>query len=103
MGTSDEAMAADGGSEPVSDAERNQARKRLEARREFTSHAGAYVACNIFMIGIWAFTGAGYFWPGWVLGGWGVALGFHAVDTFGRRPISDADVDAEARRRRHRG
>jgi len=35
---------------------------------------GIYAAVNVFITGIWFFTGRGYFWPGWVLGGWGVGL-----------------------------
>ena len=35
---------------------------------------GIYVAVNVFVVGIWFFTGRGYFWPGWVIGGWGTAL-----------------------------
>ena len=45
------------------DPDRLEARKRLEARRGFTSNAVAYVVINAFLIGIWALTGAGYFWP----------------------------------------
>jgi len=45
------------------DADRVEARKRLEARRGFMSDAVAYVVINAFLIGIWALTGAGYFWP----------------------------------------
>ena len=29
---------------------------------------------NAFLIGVWALTGHGYFWPAWVLGGWGIGL-----------------------------
>jgi len=37
---------------------RAEARRRLEARREFTSHVMAYVVVNTFLIGTWAVTGA---------------------------------------------
>ena len=33
-----------------------------------------YLVINAFLIGIWAIAGFGYFWPGWVLAGWGVLL-----------------------------
>ena len=79
---------------------RDRARRRLEARREFTSHLVAYVVINAFLVGIWVTTGAGYFWPVWVLGGWGVGLVLHAWDTFARRPITEADIDEEMRRDR---
>ena len=77
---------------------REQARKRVQAKRDFYGHLVAYVLFNAFLVGIWAFTGGGYFWPAWILGGWGVGLALHAWDLFLRRPITDADVDAELKR-----
>ena len=47
---------------------------------------------------VWAVTGAGYFRPIWVIGGWGVGLALHAWDTFLRKPVTEADVDAELTR-----
>ena len=80
--------------------EREQARKRVQSRRDFVSHVVAYVVVNAFLVGIWAVTGAGYFWPGWVMGGWGIGLVLHAWDVFGRRDVTEADVDRELRRHR---
>jgi hypothetical protein len=77
-----------------------RARKRVTDRREFGSHVAAYVVFNAFLIAIWAFTGAGYFWPVWVLGGWGIGLVMHAWEVFVRRPVTDADVEAEMKRLR---
>lgn len=45
-----------------------------------------------------AVTGRGYFWPIWVLGGWGIGLVMHYWEAFMRRPVTEADVDAEVRR-----
>jgi len=78
--------------------EREQARLRLQSRADFGTHIVAYVVINAFLVGIWAFTGAGYFWPAWVLGIWGAGLVLHAWDAFVHRPITEADVDAELRR-----
>jgi hypothetical protein len=80
--------------------ERVAARKRLVARREFFSHVASYFAVNVFLIVVWAVTGAGYFWPIWVIAGWAIALAFHAWEVFGRRPITEADIDAELRRKK---
>lgn len=76
-----------------------EARKRVEAKRNFTSHAVSYGVINAFFVGIWLVTGAGYFWPAWVLGGWGVGLVMHGWDAYLRRPVTDADVEAELHRR----
>jgi hypothetical protein len=85
---------------PTADVAREAARHRVELRRSFWSHLVAYLVVNAFLIGVWAFTGGGYFWPAWVLAGWGVGLVLHAWDAFLRRPVTEADVDAELRRRR---
>jgi hypothetical protein len=77
-----------------------QARKRVTERREFGSHVVAYVVVNTFLVLVWALTGAGYFWPAWVLGGWAIGLVLHAWDVFFRRPVTDADVEAELERHR---
>ena len=76
---------------------RRQARKRLEKKRSLQGGLVAYIVINAFLIGIWAVTGAGYFWPGWVLAGWGVALILGFWD-YSCRPITDADIDEEVRR-----
>jgi hypothetical protein len=78
--------------------ERESARKRLQAKRDFTSHLVAYIVVNATLIAVWAMTGAGYFWPAWVLAGWGAGLVLHAWDAFWRRPVTEADIDAEVRR-----
>jgi 2TM domain len=81
--------------------ERERARKQLQNRRDFVSHVVAYTVINAFLVGIWAFTGAGYFWPAWVLGCWGAGLVLHAWDTFLHQPITEADIDAELHRQAH--
>jgi 2TM domain len=81
---------------------RELARKRLQKRRDFTAHLVTYVVVNSMLIGLWAITGAGYFWPAWVLLGWGVGLVLNAWDVFFRRPITDADIDRELERRQRR-
>jgi len=77
---------------------RVEARKRLEKRRDFAAHAVAYVAVNLMLVGIWAVTGAGYFWPAWVIFGWGIGLVLNAWDVYFRRPITEADIDREVAR-----
>lgn len=84
------------------DDERREAFKRIKARRELGTHAVTYVVVNVFLVFVWYVTtsGEGYFWPMWVLGGWGIGLALNAWDVFGRRPITEDDVDREIRRAR---
>lgn len=49
--------------------------------RSFPEHLSAYVVTNLLLIGIWALSGFGYFWPGWVLLGWGMGLASHFAAT----------------------
>jgi hypothetical protein len=83
--------------------EREAVRKRLQARREFASHLVAYFVINVFIVAAWAITGGGYFWPAWVIGGWGVCVVLHAWDVFLRRDVTESDIDAALQRHRHDG
>jgi hypothetical protein len=81
---------------------RGQARKRLEKRRDFIAHVVTYVVVNAMLIGIWGISGAGDFWPAWVLLGWGVGLVLNAWDVYFRQPITEADIEREIERARGR-
>jgi hypothetical protein len=83
------------------DSARALARKRIEKRRNLQGGLVAYVVVNAALVGIWAVTGGGYFWPGWVLAMWGVGMVLGFWD-YVRRPISEADVEAELRRLQRR-
>lgn len=85
---------------PDANDERELARKRVERKRKFVGDCVAYVIINLFLIGIWAASGAGSFWPGWVLAGWGVLLLLDGWNAYYRRPITEAEIDAEVRRTR---
>lgn len=78
------------------------ARARVVARRDFGSHLVAFAVVNGGLVLIWALSGGGSFWPIWVIGLWGIGLAMHAWDVFVRRPVTDADVEAELRRHRRR-
>ena len=42
---------------------RDQARRRLQKRSDLGAHVVAYMLINAMLVGIWAISGAGYFWP----------------------------------------
>jgi hypothetical protein len=47
-------------------------------------HAVTWVVINAMLIGIWAMTGAGYFWPFWTIVPWGALVLIHGWLTYGR-------------------
>lgn len=81
--------------EPVS--ERERARKHIQQRRGLQAGLFAYVVVNAFLIGVWAMSGGGYFWPAWILAGWGLGMVF-AVWDYLRGPVTEQQVDEELRR-----
>ena len=83
--------------EPAID-DREAALKRLKIRREFRTHVATYVLVNLLLVGIWALSGGGYFWPIWTIGGWGIGLGFHAWATYGERDFTEDEIRSEMRR-----
>jgi hypothetical protein len=88
-------------SHPPHDEERQLALKRIRAKRDLATHAVIYVVVNIFLVLVWWLTTpGGYFWPIWVIGGWGIGLVANAWDVLGRRPVTEEDIDRELRRGR---
>jgi class 3 adenylate cyclase len=47
--------------------------------QSFKHHLTVYLLVNVFLIGIWAASGAGYFWPIWPILGWGIGLAVHGA------------------------
>ena len=84
---------------------RAEAIKAVKRKREFKNHIIAYIIVNAFLVVVWYFSGAGYFWPGWVMGGWGIGVAFNAWDVYGRRhgPITEAEIQREIDRQKGAG
>jgi hypothetical protein len=85
---------------------RDQALRSLKKRRDFHTHAFAYLTINILVWGIWliigASSGAWFPWPLWVTLGWGIGLIFNAWDVYVRRPITETELQREIERLAHR-
>lgn len=86
----------EGGSEH----DREVAIKRLKEKRDFRMHLGTYVIINGMLIGIWAMSGRGHFWPMWVMLFWGVGIVFHGWNTFFGKEFTEADIQREMGRRK---
>lgn len=90
----------------ASGTDREIARKRVKARRDFGATTAVLVVVAIILIVIWSVTtgGRGYFWPMWPLIGFAIAIVFSGLNAFGviNREVTDGDVDAELERMKRR-
>lgn len=80
------------------DQRRAAALKRLKDKRDFRTHAVIYLVVNAMLVGIWAMTGRGYFWPVWSMIGWGVGLAINGWSAYFERPISEEEIRREMER-----
>lgn len=81
---------------------RATARKRIEERRGFVPHLIMFLVINAGLVVIWAATGTdNFFWPIFPLLLWGSGLLMHAWNAFFTKPITEAEVDLEAKRLDH--
>ena len=85
----------------MTDEQRQQAIRRIQAKRGFKVHFAVYLAVNAILVVIWAFLSVGFFWPIWSVFGWGIGVAAHAASVY-LRPgeITDADIDRELSRSR---
>lgn len=81
----------------VQDEARKQAIDRLKAKREFKSLLATAAVVIAIVVVIWAASGAGYFWPMWVMLGMGIAVFFSGLRAYGphQGPITEADIQRE--------
>jgi hypothetical protein len=78
---------------------RQQAIRSIKAKREFRTHLFVFVAVNLFLVGVWAFTGAGFFWPIFPLLGWGIGLAIHAREAYGPgQRVTEDEIQSEIQR-----
>lgn len=77
------------------DDQREAALKRVKAKRDFRNHVAAYLIVNTMFVFIWALSGAGYFWPIWIIASWGVGLAFNAWAVYFEKPITESEIRRE--------
>jgi hypothetical protein len=78
---------------------RDEAITHLKKRRDFFGHVLIYALVNTFLVVIWAVTGGhGFFWPIFLIVGWGIGVVMNAWDVFWRHEITEADIQREMER-----
>jgi len=82
---------------------RQRAVRQLKKRRDFYGHLLVFVLVNAAVITIWAWLGdGGFFWPGFLILGWGIGLVMNAWDVFYRSYEDEGQIQREIDRlRRH--
>jgi len=69
---------------------RDRAIARLKKKSDLRAHLFVYVVVNAMLVGIWAVTGAGFFWPIFPMLGWGIGVVFNIWDVY-RRDVPTED------------
>jgi hypothetical protein len=86
----------------MDDGLREQALQRVKKRRDFWPHLLVYVMVNTLTVVIWVMTDpGGFFWPIFLIAGWGIGVVMHAWDAFVRTEITPDDIDREIERMQH--
>ena len=81
------------------DAVRAEALKRLKKRRDFHGHVLIYLLVNAFLVVIWAVTSpGGFFWPVFILVGWGIGVVMNAWDVYFAQDFGEDDIAREIER-----
>ena len=73
--------------------------RRIKKRQDFRNHLIVYFVINAVLWAVWAVTDGGgdpVPWPAWVTVFWGIGLVFNAWDVYGRKPITEEQIQREA-------
>lgn len=78
---------------------REEAVARIKAKRNFWRTFGTFVIVWIILIGVWALSGGGYFWPAWAIFGMVIGLAFSGYNAYtNHKSISQSQIDEEIRK-----
>jgi hypothetical protein len=83
---------------------RQMAVKRLNEKRDFKTHLVVYVLVNLLLVVIYlvaaAVSGEWFPWVLFPIFGWGIGLGVHAWTVYGRRAITEDELQREMQKLR---
>jgi hypothetical protein len=82
---------------------RQQVVQRLHKQRDFRVHLVMYLAVNLFLVGIWWFTSAGFFWPVFPIFVWGIGVVANGWEVYGRAEPTEEQIQREIGRLRDPG
>jgi hypothetical protein len=78
--------------------QRELAIKRIREKDAFRMHLLTYVLVNAMLVLIWATTGAGYFWPIWVMAVWGIGVVLNGYTAYRGNAISEEQIEQEMKK-----
>ncbi len=81
--------------ESTTEQRRQVAIKRIKDKNDFRTHLVVYLAVNTMLVVIWAFTGAGFFWPIFPIVGWGVGVVMNAYVVYRGNIYTEAQIERE--------
>jgi hypothetical protein len=82
---------------------RKLAISQLRRKRGLQAHVIAYLSVNLLLVAIWYFSGRGYFWPMFLILGWGIGVVFNIWDVYVPERVTEERIQQEIRRLKGRG
>ena len=74
---------------------RERAVSRLKKKRDFRIHLLIYFMVNALLVSVWAMSGSGFFWPLFIIMGWGIGIVANAWDAYGRDVPTESQIRHE--------
>lgn len=81
---------------------RERAIAHLKKRRDFRGHLLVYILVNSFLVVIWAVTSHGFFWPVFIIFGWGIGVLMNGWDAYFGEDFDEARIQREIEHLQHR-
>jgi hypothetical protein len=82
---------------------RKLAISQLRRKRGLQAHVIAYLSVNLLLVAIWYFSGRGYFWPVFLILGWGIGVVFNIWDVYVPERVTEERIQQEIRRLKGQG